>query len=247
MALVAKSYYDGSGGEDVGRLTLAGYSATPTAWAEFEARWPSILQGGGKRPPCRALHMTELNRRTGDFKGWTPDESLSIQADVLQLMMVLATKYDGAISGATCTVDLADLAKAKSLCPEIQNMNAHELCVRWVVPETFHFLQPHPPDPLSGEAEFELVFDQNEDFLHQINRLWAVRKTRQPWKLKFVKSIVQRDMRQVTPLQAADFLAWTTNRYYATRDLGVQLMRGITIPIRERHLDYSALLAEYGQ
>lgn len=244
--VAAKSYYDGSGGSKDGHLTLAGYSATPACWAEFEQAWPGILAGGERRPSCRYLHMKELNARVDEFAGWTDPQAWDLLRDAMNLMLALASKHEGQFYGTVCTIDLGDYERAREDCPALHQWSPHRICAYWVVPETFHLLQPHPHDPTKPFGTVELVFDRNEGFYHHLYQLWNKPYRKRPPKLRHVSSLIQADMERVAPLQAADFLAWLTNRYATQGYLLHQAMRVFTVPAREKKFDYKSLVETYG-
>jgi len=53
------------------------------------------------------------------------------------------------------------------------------------------------------------------------------------------------DSELVTPVQAADFLAWLTNRSLSQGSLFHKLMRALTVPMAEKHFTYDGLIEFY--
>src|SRR2546426_2704904 len=83
------------------------------------------------------------------------------------------------------------------------------LCAYWCLNQICGFYE-------DGER-FELVFDRREPFFHQINRHWEKKPfAKRHERLSRIDALDQADMETVTPLQAADLLAWEINRLWRT-------------------------------
>jgi hypothetical protein len=68
--------------------------------------------------------------------------------------------------------------------------------------------------PFGKEGTVELFFDKGEPFMHKIDKIWRTKSENKPQVLQLVSSIEQSDTKTSIGLQAADFLAWSVNRYH---------------------------------
>jgi hypothetical protein len=91
LAVTIRSYFDGSGNWNRRSkpasadkfLTLAGYAATPLAWATFESMWAEML---GRWPNIRYLHMADAKALRGQFtkaQGWSKNKVMELVIDVV--------------------------------------------------------------------------------------------------------------------------------------------------------------------
>jgi hypothetical protein len=216
LAIAIKAYIDSSGKSDdprTGFLTLAGYIGTPSAWQHFEERWQRVLQRWG----CSYLHMSDaylLREEFSESKGWTRDRVGALLRDIFNECFSKTGwgDFKDKFYGASCTVNLADYAKASA---ERFLKEPEAICVDHVVTIALMALPENLALPIRKEGQIELFFDKGEPFMHKVDRIWRSKPNHQlKGPLRLVSSIVTADMRQVIGLQAADFLAWHTNRYY---------------------------------
>jgi hypothetical protein len=257
LAVAVQAYYDGSGKSDdpnAQYLTLAGYAGTPNAWRQFEECWSRVL----KRWGCQYLHMNEAHSLQGEFvaeKGWTESRVDSLLADLFNecLSPTGWGNLKGEFYGASCTVNLQDYRKACADVPSLKEPEA--ICVDYVVTIALMALPENRKLPIGKEGTVEIFFDKGESFIHKVDRVWRSKpnsKLRGP--LQLVSSIGHADMRDVIGLQAADFLAWHTNRYY-THGMNEKtgsfagVIRVLASPMFERYYDYEELkgLQEVGR
>jgi len=214
-----QAYYDGSGRLDDPKarfLTLAGYVGTTNAWRQFEERWKRVLL----RWNCAYLHLNEAHYLQKEFaasKGWTKDRVNGLLQDLFNecLSPVGWGEFKGEFYGASCTVNLEDYAKACTDIPSLLLKEPSAICVNYVVTIGLMALPEDLTRPLGKEGTIELYFDKGESFMHKVDRIWRSKPNNQlEGPLRLVESICAADMREVIGLQAADFLAWQTNRYY---------------------------------
>ena len=219
MTIAIKAYYDGSGNsrDPNGRfLTLAGYAGTPRAWCAFEEKWKKVLQ----RWDCAYLHMNEAHSLKQEFaveNGWTENRVKGLLQDLINecLSSTGWGEFKGEFRGVACTINLKDYAKIYSDMPSYSIKEPEAICVDYVVTVALMGLSENRGLPFGKEGKMQLFFDHDEPSMHKINRVW---KSKPHYRLKgplqLVHGIETADMRETIGLQAADFLAWQTNRYY---------------------------------
>jgi hypothetical protein len=247
LAVAIKAYCDGSGKSDdpVSQyLTLAGCIATPEAWDAFEKRWGEVLARNG----CDYLHMQEANALQGAFstaKGWTALRVSALLLDFASCSFSTETlEAQGTFVSAHCTVNLPDYRRAAETYPQLRNYRPEQFCVTHVVNVAASMLPNDSSRPLGKDGTAELYFDKGEPFMKYIDREWRQkpRKRHPNWEL--VSSLVPVDSRTVYGVQAADFLAWTVNRYFMTRDPDLAEIAMRAVPnIAPMYIDYDRFIA----
>ncbi len=232
MALEA--YFDGSyigqGWTSGSLVTLAGFATDDTMWVELYDRWRAILSDDSRRPKARYLHMKEAVHLNGEFShrnGWNIQKVFSLVTD---LLMYLQTLDKQRFRQFACTVDLVAhrnlSAQGYELHDpiEICNGNCPYSVLAWYVtayPGIIHSAQ--------------YLFDQGEPFEKPFRQKWIEEKQRKisPGGLDMfwsvIKSVASADMRSNLALQAADLLAWATNR---------SLSKHVNEPAIGDHLEY---------
>ncbi len=214
MALEA--YFDGSVSTKPALLTLAGFAAENSIWIEFDKRWNAILTDSKKRPAAKYVHMREANALQGEFSprnGWNAKK---VEALVQDLLFYLQTVDKQRFRMSACTVDLAAREKLKHEglpIPEAVDI-CNELC-----PKTFlaWYFDKYP----GIISTLDYFFDKDEPFKESFEKTWTQEKSRvlvpgaldMTWSL--IKTVNIAEMRHKPGLQAADLLAWATNRHTA--------------------------------
>lgn len=215
-----RGYFDSSKGES-GRVTLAGYLASPDVWVRFGQAWSEVLNGFS--PQCAYLHMVDamaLRKQFAIGNGWSTD----LVNDLLQqlvhscfLPFAWAEPDGPSLLKLYCTIDLTDWSHACVVAPQLRNQGIAGICARFVAGIALRRLPQ-----ADGESEgcrsgcLELVFDQGEPFKRQIDLAWnsAMRRAvGQHGPLTLISESREADMRATPGLQAADFLAWLVNRW----------------------------------
>ncbi len=254
LATTIKAYYDSSGKSNNARaqyLTLAGYAGSPKAWDEFEQRWIKALQN----EKCAYLHMAEALSLQGEFaksKGWTQKRVLKLIAELVNecLSPIGWTDFKGEFQGASCTINLTDYRKVKDELAELKEPES--ICVDFVITIALMSMPKDSNLPFGKKGMVELFFDKNEAFMHKVDRVWRSKPNKQlQGPLRLVSTIAQLDSRQRAGLQAADLLAWSTNRYYThgmSDPIGslASTLRVFAAPAFTEYYDYSKLKKEFG-
>jgi hypothetical protein len=259
VAVAVQAYYDGSGGPSPSNgpsITLAGYAARPEFWAEFEPKWNLVLAGDGRRPAARYLHMKEVNGLQGEFsreRGWDEQTVKALLVDVGNCLSTAWNENQGdadtpqRFSGVSCTVWLNDYASAVAQLPELGKKPPEAICVDVCVSVALRLLPQAPQGQgiLGKTGSVELCFDTNEGFLRRIFPLWRRPFHKRSRPLQLVHRIRSADMERTAPLQAADYLAWNTNRHLAQGDLPSGIRRVLSAPMVGSEYDLAKLLNEY--
>jgi hypothetical protein len=147
--------------------------------------------------------------------------------------------------GATCTIELADFAKAQEEIPALKDRTPEQVCLDYVLQVPIAMI-PTTEDGGEKIGTAELLFDRNEPFLKYVDRLWRSPKRRKGYHfLRHVSDVRPTDSRTDPPLQAVDFLAWATNRAFSTHDAYFNFARCMTVPMVGMHLDYDKFVKEY--
>ena len=257
MAVVIRGYYDCSDTHEGPRrsITLAGYAATLEKLAELDALWPSVLAGDGKRPAVSCLHMTDAYALKGAFtrkNGWTRTHVWSLFGDVAHCLSKVGQRREGdqyTFLGATCTIPLDDYERAVAVLPNLKNKEPEAICVDCVTEVALRMLAPleggAEVDDLKKLGSVEFFFDHNENFLHKINRVWIQPPAPdRPRVLELVRDI--RAVKEKPPaLQAADYLAWMTNRHLRDCDVRFGVFRILSAPMFGFDYTYDRLVQEY--
>lgn len=193
-----KIYLDGS--QTDGAVTMLGaVVAEESVWPEVERAWDDALRKHG----VPYSHMKELTGRIGPFKGWGQAQ---VAAFAKELVSTLEGFKDARIRQYGCWVDL----KAHRKWARIRHHPSPErLCARILFPT---FVQDFP-----GLIDaIDAWFDQGERFMTHLREDWQnpkIRRSVPVWSL--VRTIAPADMRTTPPLQVADLIAWSRNRYAA--------------------------------
>lgn len=227
MSVLLKVCCDGSGSTsdpNAKYLTLAGYIGTFDAWAEFERRWDKVLRRWG----CSYLHMVDAWSFRGEFSGWTEKQVKAFLGDLFNKCFTpigRGKKYKGKFYGISCTVNLNDYRNVAKERGVSLRQNPEALCVHTILKAALMGLPDNPDKPSGKDGSLELYFDNNEPFLHEIEKLRKdiPREQLAIHPLGLISSMGKYDMRRVIGIQAADYLAWQTNRYHASNpqhDLG---------------------------
>ena len=202
MAL--KIFLDGSGqSEDASNqfLTLASIMASDDSWSTFEAAWSAALNRHG----VPYSHMKELLRGEGPFHDWEDRAKIAFVKD---LFNVMARMDRGDFLGSSLTVDLKDyrkLAKNPSVKP------AEAVCIDFVMTHAFAHSR-------FSDGRAEIFFDRDESFIKHLERIWSRNKHDASSWAAYISTVAPVEMNEVLPVQAADLLAWSVNRYFALEE-----------------------------
>jgi hypothetical protein len=226
-----QAYFDGSGKScdpSVHYLTLAGYIGSAEAWHFFEENWKEICFRRG----LKYLHMQEnpSYEVIGDFF----NECFSVTG---------WGKYKNKFLATACTINLDDYKKIRG---EIESGSIKEpeaYCVDFVITVSLMSLPENLGKPCGKDGLLYVCFDQNEDFINKMHPYWQTRRKNPKDPLHLIRKLSTANMRDTIGLQAADFLAWQTNRYYSKgfrEHSGAcsQIIRVLATPLFSQYYDY---------
>jgi hypothetical protein len=233
--IVLKGFFDGS--ERDGIVVLAGYIADDGFWPEMESAWARVLDGG---PP---MHATDAYNCQGDYEGWNLKDAHARIDECVALLHRLDRERFRAYS---CVVPFHDFLRAAQQHPErFRDKSVRAFCVDHCVGPMFRHVGFDPGNP--DKYLKQIFFDQNERFLHWMNRVYTAPRKRRPWWAYFCAGITPADSRLFLPLQASDVLAWVVGRCYTHGELQVQDWREALVsgygPSAHVVYDYASLLA----
>lgn len=251
-------YYDGSSTDRNGkpvRITLAGYAAKPQVWREVQVAWRRVLADDSTRPAAECLHMWQANALSDEFcvaKGWTTEKVDSLLNDLSNYCLSpygMREPVEDALVGAVCTVEIDDYFRAQNECPYLLGMTPEEVCVNYLAEVALKLLPEDPNGHMGKSGSVEMYFDRGERFMRTIYRPWQQHR-KKSGSLKLIHKIEQGRSEDFVGLQAADFLAWHTNRDWWKRDIGEKdlLLRMRMVAaglVSSDRYDYAKLMARY--
>jgi hypothetical protein len=202
IIVIIKVYFDGTGRFDTKFMGLAEIAAPVTAWEAFESGWSEVL----RRYQVPSLHMTDLNVSRGMYQGWSLEATHAFLRDLLVVLYAL--------------LRMPQTVPRMTIIPVSQHRQATQaypgvipsipcLCVFWCWDEMCASYSP--------EDHFEMLFDRNEPFFHQVNRHWQRKSfAKTHHLLRRVVRLGLDDAERLLPLQAADLFVWEIHKFWQT-------------------------------
>jgi hypothetical protein len=213
-----RAYLDKSGQSSSPCVTLAAFVGSDWAWAEFEDGWNAVLKTGFR--PVTYMHMVEalgLRYRTPFSRalGWKREHVWDL---VGKLLVFLGGLERGRITMHSCIIDMNTWRELTAQGCEIPS--EIDLCNRYVsglIVAMFagKILQQAPAETILIPTDdlLNFTFDRNEDFFEPFRKFVNEEKMKGEstiWHL--VNGIGEGGMRNTPGIQAADVLAWASNR-----------------------------------
>lgn len=217
ILIAVESYLDGS---HIGKswnegqwVTLAAFAAEDSIWKDFDGAWTAILQDGSRRPRATYCHMTEAVHGDGEFtwkNGWNLTKVGFLVVDLLQYLQTLDKKR---FHQFACTLDLT--AHKKIVADGLRLESPISICDRYCAESVLYWYGNDYPGVVHSLNYF---FDIDEPFKNPFEDKWKTERGRlvhesakhDLWWL--IKRVASTDMRIHPALQAADMLAWASNR-----------------------------------
>ena len=210
VCAVIYGYFDGSGTHDSSRVfSLCGFLGDPRMWDDLNLEWNRILDKPDwpKRPS--EFHMYDCVHALREFEGWSLAQRLAIYGDLAGLI----TECNVLAIGSVCITDALKsctqserqlLAKTGLRSP----MDVvFQLALQMAISRIHQYAQAHIP-PI--KEELSLIFDEEPNHVaERFHRLYNhhCRNHHTGWILN---GIAFEKSHKLTPLQAADMLAYTT-------------------------------------
>jgi len=211
--MVLTAFLDGSGtveDPNCAHVTLAGVSASPKEWSNFEENWKLVLTRHNAPLSDKGIpywHSKEAFQARGGYKGWEIDDRWGL---AVALMGVLHEMPLDTVVLSACTVNKADYDSVKIDIPKL--LSIERLCVDWCILSAVDNALKRGD---KGKPVLELVFDYDEPY--ERVALWTM-KHGVPWSRQ-VSGVTRRcRMKQSYPMQAADLLAYIMTRHYKGKE-----------------------------
>lgn len=215
--LVLQAYLDGAN-KPTSRhrtITLAAMLAPEGIWTRFEHLWEHVLD----KHHLSWWHTSDAMSPEGSREflwpdhrdSWTPDKAREVKQELWGLIWDFQPRFaeDGYQVLAT-TLDLNAYRRMRGEVGEVMR-DAEAVCVRRI--NQMLWLPPR-------EGKIHFVFDQGEGFQKQIEQVQARDKKKKDPTIDWARrihAITSADARCTLPLQAADLVAWETDRAWRTR------------------------------
>ena len=203
--MAIRAYYDGSGQKADSNhpfITLVGLAATEETWPGFIEEWESTLKqfDAPAKNGVRYYHFREIMQGEEGYRSDNFD-----RAKVFPLTFALANiisampKQNSATT--SCTIHWPEYEAVKQ---DKKLLPFARICVDHCVGLIVRLYDNYP--------RIELIFDNNEPYLHVVKAIRQRKKRRAWWKDK-VADPIPSDIFKSVPLQAADMIAGFVNRF----------------------------------
>jgi len=195
------AYFDESGSKDTPIITMAGYLSDEHKWERFEREWRKSLKEHG----AKYLHMKEFAQSRGEFEGWPEWKRKAL---VKKLAWVIKSSVIFRVGVIVPCADYRETVGAAN--PRDTRRTAFWCCFLSCISAILVYCEKHRINDDIG-----LVFDENSEssqhangFYSSLKELPEIKNRQQLASLSFA------DDKKVTPLQAADLLAYELNKYH---------------------------------
>jgi len=197
LVTMLTAYYDASGKENLGHVSVAGWLSTARKWADFQSRWNGVLEHFN----IPYFHASSFENSKGPFSDWKDDESRR-----RELIECLATIVrDTALFGVSSTVYYDDFTAAAELLPDIrlQFKNAYVLAARDCMKRIDHHARKLRIE--GKRASVAHVFERGDEGMGRLVEM--CQKTGEDIP-QFHPSTPNANRGHVVQLQSADLLAY---------------------------------------
>lgn len=192
------AYFDESGSKDTLLLTIAGYLSDERRWKRFEREWAKALKEHG----AQYLHMKEFAQCKGEFKNWPEWKRRALMGQLTWIIKSNAQFRVGSI--VPCE---AFKTTVGSLDPNDTRLSPFWLCFQSCLSTLVKYCQNQ-----TISDDIALVFDvNNESSRHATGFFTSFKQSPNGNQLV---SLSFADDKKVSPLQAADLLAYEFNKYH---------------------------------
>lgn len=204
--VVLQVYLDQSGKAGDDFICLCGYVASDEGWVCLTHEWQRALD------ECKIhyVHMAEMWHRHGECEGWKePERDVAVRrfSEIFRRHAEagFAIGFD-----AKYFREMANDARQRTRIDD-----AATFCFKEILGKIFSILTEwgytHP---------VSVVLDDDEKYSIDFYKLWRTERRSKKEMGTRIVSITSADDRFFAPLQAADMLAWLTNRYLCDRAAG---------------------------
>jgi hypothetical protein len=193
------AFFDESGKlADSDFVCIAGYIAGDEDWNKFCEKWGSLL-GRHKIP---YIHMREMIALSGPYqaKGWTHKERDEVLTEFIDVIREHIWGGFGVAVNAKYLRSMGKDAMKRIGDPQI-------FCFQRIISRVLLRLEEVGYQPV-----ISAIFDDSEAYSVRCYRTWSKLRRMVPAMHKRIPSITFADDKHFFPLQAADILAWETNK-----------------------------------
>jgi hypothetical protein len=189
---------------------VAGYVAVVDEWDRLSEEWLDVIHDQAWPSPISRFHAAECESQQGEFTSWSTRQCTDLVTRLVDVILNPAYKTMEGIGGA---VFLDDLGAAPGTFPahlrtRIGFLMGSQLVFAWVL-----------GIPLSRHGDrIEFIFDSQPDLVGRVLQLFQI--LREPPDRELVPALkfrleepIFRSNRLTPPLQAADLLAYNTQKH----------------------------------
>lgn len=216
--IALESYFDGS--KDGGRwensryITLAAFAADDSIWAQFNDGWQVTLDDDHQRPKAAYCHMRELkDPDSNEFNwrlGWNKHKSGLFVGELMMYMQKM-DKQRFHMFAVTLDMEAYKRVKEEGVFLSEPSCIVADLSAFMVLA----WYTTYYPGIICDAHYF---FDADEPFEEIVKNRWNAERNnilditamRESWQV--IKTVASKEMKKTPGLQAADLLAWASNR-----------------------------------
>ena len=194
------AYFDESGSKDTPLVTMAGYLSDEHHWNRFEREWARALNEHG----AKYLHMKEYAHCRGEFEGWPEWKRKALMKKLIWTIKSNVKFRVGIVVPCEAYQQIVG-----SIDPNNTRLSPFCHCFQSCMRAISEYCQKH-----KITDDVALVFDENnESSKHASGFYTSFKQSNAPSRNQLV-SLSFADDKKVTPLQAADLLAYELNKYH---------------------------------
>lgn len=211
--LMLTAYFDDSGTDDQSLYCLlAGFLAREVAWEAFNEDWANALQSD---PPLAGLHMS-----ASCFEGFSNEQRDKKLEDLVGVInkhdpVLFACMVHRPLFDAICDEFMGDM-RALSKRERRLIRSPYILCLAVVM----HWLSRQLAiiSAIQPDEQVDLILDVQPGFAGTVQDFHDTFKKQVPLYAATFGRIIFDSDKNVLPLQAADFVAWSIRRTFATAE-----------------------------
>jgi len=199
--LIVKAYIDETGIHDGAPVTaVAAYFAHDKSWKKFTLKWRAALWSFG----VDEFHMNDYAQRHGAFEGWSDAKQLALAKKIFGLIPE-HTSY-----GASVAMVHADFNEMRDSYPHIKEAlgTPYTCCFQWLITLVIRKL----PMPFK-DWRVSCIHEDN-DYKDEAIHAWDWAKSEIDLASR-LGTLTFAPKKDFVPLQAADVLAWETQKRLA--------------------------------
>ena len=194
-------------------LAVAGYVAVAAEWDRFSAEWLDVIPDKAWPSTISEFHAATCESQQGEFRSWSPNRCTALVTRLVDVILNPAYKTMEGIGGAIFLDDLN--AAPGSFSPHLRTRIGFLMSSQLVFAWTLGI----PLSRAHGDM-IEFIFDDQPDLVGRVRQLFQV--LREPPDRELVPALkfrlrdpIFRSSRTTPPLQAADLLAYNTQKHLA--------------------------------